>query len=155
MKKVKDIMTKEIITVNRSTKLKDLLKAFAKFHIFPLVPVVEEDHYLVGIVSFQNLMNVFRSYNPILNIIPFLDEEEEDIFKIELTEGINDLIIVDDIMETKFASLEEDTTLEESFKVMKLNLKEELPIIDKQGKLVGMIGVFDIIREVFRQKGFI
>jgi len=41
--KVKEIMTKEVISVKRSTKLRELLEMFKNFHIFPLVPVLEEN----------------------------------------------------------------------------------------------------------------
>ena len=153
---VKEIMSKVVITVRRSTKLKELLKLFNKFHLFPLVPVVEEDGRLVGIVSFRNLIDVFSPYRQeILKTVPFLDDQEEDIFKAELTKDIGDLVVVEDIMETKFVSLQEDTTLEEAFKLMKLHLKEEFPVTDKTGKLVGKIGIFDIIRRVFQEKGVI
>jgi CBS domain-containing protein len=154
--RVKEIMSKEVITVRRSAKLKELLELFNKFHLFPLVPVVEEDNRLVGIVSFRNLIDVFTPYRQeILKTVPFLDDREEDIFKVELTKDIGDLLIVEDIMETKFVSLQEDAALEEAFKLMKLHLKEEFPVTDKTGKLVGKIGIFDIIRRVFQEKGVI
>ncbi len=153
---VKEIMSRQVITVRRSTKLKELLKLFNKFHLFPLVPVVEESNRLVGIVSFRNLIGVFSPYRQeILKTVPYLDDQEEDIFKVKLTGDIGDLVVVEDIMETKFVSLQEDTTLEEAFKLMKLYLKEEFPVIDKTGKLVGKIGIFDIIRRVFQEKGVI
>jgi CBS domain-containing protein len=154
--RVKEIMSKEVITVRRSAKLKELLELFNKFHLFPLVPVVEEDNRLVGIVSFRNLIDVFSPYRQeILKTVPFLDDREEDIFKVELTKNIGDLLIVEEIMETKFISLQEDAALEEAFKLMKLHLKEEFPVTDKTGKLVGKIGIFDIIRRVFQEKGVI
>ena len=153
---IKEVMSKEVITVRRSTKLKELLGLFNKFHLFPLVPVVEENSRLIGIVSFRNLIDVFSSYRQeILKTVPFLDDREEDIFKVELTKDIGDLVIVEDIMETKFVSLQEDAALEEAFKLMKLHLKEEFPVTDKTGKLVGKIGIFDIIRQVFQEKGVI
>jgi len=151
---VKEIMSKEVITVRRSAKLKELLRLFNKFHLFPLVPVVEESNRLVGVVSFRSLIGVFSPYRPeILNAVSFLDDQEEDIFKVELTDDIGDLVIAEDIMETKFVSLQENTTLEEAFKLMKLQLKEEFLVVDKAGKLVGKIGIFDIIRQVFLGKG--
>ncbi|MEW6075647.1 MAG: CBS domain-containing protein [Candidatus Omnitrophota bacterium] len=154
---IKEIMSKNVITVKRNTTLKALLKIFIKFHIFPLVPVVDAQGHLAGIVSFRNLLNVFRPYNPeVLKAVPFLDEEEgEDIFHIDLTEEIGDLVVVEDIMEKKVVSLTEEATLEEAFNLMKMHLKEEFPVVDKGGRLVGMIGIFDIIREVFRQKGVV
>lgn len=151
---VKDIMSKQVISVTRSSTLKQLLRVFDKFHIFPLVPVVEEDNRLIGIVSFRNLIDVFSSYHPdVLKLVPFLEEEEEDIFKIDISEDIGNLVVVEDIMETEFISILEDTSLEEAYKLMRLHLKEEFPVVDKAGKLVGMVGIFDVIQAVFRQKG--
>lgn len=153
---VKEIMSKEIITVRRSTTLKQLLEMFVKFHIFPLVPVVEKNNHLVGIVSFRNLVNAFQlRHSDILKTVPFLDEEEEDIFKAEFTEEIGSLVVAEDIMEKKFVAIQEDISLEEAYKLMKLHLKEEFPVVDKAGKLLGMIGIFDIVRHIFRQKGLI
>jgi len=153
---VKEVMSKEVITVKRSATLKQLLEIFVKFHIFPLVPVVEDDNRLVGIISFRNLINALQQHHPeILKGVPFLDEEVEDIFKIDLVKEVGHLVIVEDIMETKFITIQEDASLEEAYKLMKLHLKEEFPVVDRSGRLVGMIGIFDIIREVFRQKGII
>ncbi|MBU4467556.1 MAG: CBS domain-containing protein [Candidatus Omnitrophica bacterium] len=153
---VKEIMSKEVITVRRSTKLKELLRLFNKFHLFPLVPVVEESNRLIGVVSFRSLIGVFSPYRPeILKGVSFLDDQEEDIFKLELTDDIGDLVIAEDIMETKFVSLQEDTILEEAFRLMKLQLKEEFPVVGKAGELVGKIGIFDIIRQVFSEKGVV
>jgi len=153
---VKEVMSKEVITVKRSTTLKQLLEIFAKFHIFPLVPVICENNLFVGIVSFRNLINVFQlRQSEILKAVPFVDEEEEDIFKVEFTEEMGNLVVAEDIMENKFISIQEDASLEEVYKLMKLHLKEEFPVVDRAGKLVGMIGIFDIVRHVFRQKGVI
>ncbi len=153
---VKEIMSKKVITVRCSITLRELLKIFAKFHIFPLVPVVDEENHLVGIVSFRNLIDAFKPHEPeMLKTIPFLDERKEDIFKMEITEEIGDLVIVDDIMETKFISIHENVSLEEAYKLARLHLEGELPVVDNEGKLVGMVGIFDIVRQIFQQKGVI
>jgi CBS domain-containing protein len=153
---VKEIMGKNVVTVKRSTTLKQLLQIFSNFHIFPLVPVVDNENILVGIVSFNNLVNAFGPHEPeILRTIPFLDNRAEDIFKSEISEEMGSLIVVDDIMETKVVSIREDASLQEAYKLSRLHLKDEFPVVDNAGKLVGMIGVFDIVREVFRQKGIV
>lgn len=153
---VKTIMSKEVIAVKRSTTLKKLLEIFIKFHIFPLVPVVEDEKRLVGIVSFRNLVNVFQLHQPeVLQGVPFLDEAQDDIFNTDFSPDLGNLVVADDIMEKKFITIQEDASLEEAYKLMKLHLKEEFPVVDKEERLVGIIGIFDIIREVFRQKGFI
>jgi len=153
---VKEIMAKEVISVKRDTTLKKLLKIFSKFHIFPLVPVVDGKNHLVGIVSFRSLIDAFKPPEPeILKNIPFLDEKHQDIFKTEITKEMGDLVIVDDIMETKFISIREDISLEEAYKMATVNLKSELPVVDDKDRLVGMIGIFDIVRQIFCEKGVI
>ena len=118
--------------------------------------MVDEQNLLVGVVSFRNLINAFKPLEPeMLKTVPFLDEKDDDIFKMDFTEGIGDLVIVEDIMERQFIYTEEDVSLENCFKLMKLRLKEEIPVKDKAGKLVGMVGIFDIMRYVFKQKGVI
>jgi len=154
--KVKDAISKSVITVKRSTTLREILRLFSKFHIFPLVPIVEEDGKLVGIISFGNLIKVFLPPQPeILKTMPFLHNEEEDIFDTDLTDEMGDLVIAEDIMERKFITIADDTTIDKAYGIMKLSVKEEFPVVDKDGKLIGMIGMFDIIREVFRQKGVV
>lgn len=153
---VKDVMEKEVIKVKRSTNLKQLLNLFKDFHTFPLVPVVESDDRLVGIVSFRNLIDVFRPKKPeILKAVPFLDEEKEDIFKVELTEEMGDLVLVEDIMERGFFTLSENLSLEEAYNFMRLHQKEQICVVDSQNRLVGIIGIFDIILNLFRQRGIV
>lgn len=154
--KVKDLMNRDVISVKRSTTLSELMKLFRDFHTFPLVPVVEDDNRLVGIVSFQNLTEVFRTQEPeILKTIPFIDEEEEDILKADMSPEMGNLIIVDDIMKTKFFSVQEEAGIEEAYKAMKLHSKEQLPVVDKEERLTGIIGSFDIVLGIFREKGVI
>ena len=90
-----------------------------------------------------------------LKNVPFLELEDEDIFKVDLTPEMGDLVIVGDIMEKKYVCLKEEETLENAYKRLNLNLKDELPVIDASGKLVGMVGVFDIVLAVFRAQGVI
>ena len=154
--KVKDLMNRDVISVKRSTTLSELIKLFKDFHTFPLVPVVEKDNRLVGIVSFQNLTEVFRTQEPeILKTIPFIDEEEEDILKADMSPEMGNLVIVDDIMKTKFFSVQEEGGIEEAYKAMKLHSKEQLPVVDKEERLTGIIGLFDIVLGIFREKGVI
>lgn len=154
--KVKDIMEKEVIKVGRSMSLRELLGLFKDFHTFPLVPVVEEDGKLAGVVYLRNLLDVFRPHRPqFLKIVPFLDEEKEDIFASELTKEMGDLVIVEDIMETKFICMKQDLFLEKAYNLMKLHGKEQLPVVDDENRLVGMIGMFDIVVDLLKEKGVV
>ncbi len=153
--KVEELMFTDIICVTVDTPLRELLKKFEKFHTFPLVPVVDDGKKLVGIVKLQNLIDVFLPYNPdIVRMAPFMDEFwDEDIFSVELAPEMGHLIVVDDIMEHKFVALKTDDSIEKAYHTMRTHKLEQLPVIDDSGKLVGMVGIFDIVLMVFKQKG--
>lgn len=156
MLQVKDVMNKEVITVRRSITLAELLKLFCDFHTFPLVPVVEEDGRLVGTVSFRSLIDIFQPHlSTVLRAISFLEREEADIFRLEITPEMGNLFVVDDLMETGIFSINEEKSLQEAYRLMKRHSTERLPVVNAEGKLVGMIGMFDIVMMLFRQKGII
>ena len=153
---VKDVMKKDLVTVRRSTMLSELIHRLQDFHTFPLVPVVEEEDRLIGTVSFHNLIDVFQPYeSSLIKAIPFLEREEIDIFELEITPEMATLIVVDDIMDSNIMTVSEEDTLEKAYNLMKAHSIDRLPVIDRKKRLVGMIGVFDILVALFREKGII
>jgi len=154
--KVSGVMNQKIIAVNRSTTLADLIELFRSFHSFPLVPVVDEHKTLVGVVSFRGLIEAFRtSSQDILKTIPFVDEYHLDIFDMDITAEIGELCIVDDLMQTKFVKINQNSSLEEAYRLMQVHQIEQLPVVNSENQLVGMIGAFDIFLALFREKGVI
>ena len=154
--KISQVMTQKIIAVERSTSLAKLIQLFRHFHSFPLVPVVDKNNVLVGVVSFQGLIEAFSSSTQdIFKAVPFVEEHHLAIFDIDVTPEIGELCIVDDIMQTKFITVKQDDTIEESYQLMKLHQSEHLPVVDSKNKLVGMIGRFDILLALFKEKGVI
>ncbi|MFH1504834.1 MAG: CBS domain-containing protein [Candidatus Omnitrophota bacterium] len=150
--KVIEIAKKEIITVKRSLTLRRLLDIFKGFNSHPLIPVVNEDKILLGIVSSENLLDLLRPQQAkLFKNVPFM-EIDEDLFDLDPVPSMGELLIVDDILDTNFISIDQDTSLEEAYKIMRLNNKEHLPVITKQGKIVGMLGIFDIIWQMFKEK---
>ncbi len=154
--KIKEIMNRDIIKVKRSTNLSDLIKFFKNFHTFPLVPVVENGNRLAGVVSFKNLIEVFQPQGPeILKTVPFIDAPQEDILNADISPEMGFLIIVDDIMETDFLSVQEEENIEDAYNSMKLHSQEQIAVIDREGNLTGIIGLFDIILGIFKDKGIV
>lgn len=154
---VKDIMKKDLITVKRSTTLRELIHRLQDFHTFPLVPVIDDDNRLIGTVSFENLIEVFQPYETgLLKVIPFLEREEEvDIFELDITPEMATLILADDAMETSIISVSEEESFDKAYNIMKTHSIDRLPVVDQDQKLTGMIGIFDILVALFRQNGII
>ena len=158
--KVKDCMTKEVVTVKRSTNLSQLIETFQKYN-FHTLPVVEKDNHLVGVVNFEDILKVFQPYNvelsTMLKTIPFLDmetREEEDFLAADISSEMGILVVVDDIMDTHVATIGPELDINQARTQMKLHNTLRLPVIEEE-KLVGMISLFDIILTVFREKGVI
>jgi CBS domain-containing protein len=153
--KVKDLMFTNVIFVKIDTPLRELLKKFSTFHTFPLVPVVDDKDKLVGMVKLQNIIDVFLPYNPdIIRMSPFMDEFwEEDIFSVEIAPEMGQLIIVEDIMDHHAVSLKSNDSIEKAYQVLRMNKVQQLPVVDEENKLVGMIGIFDIVLHVFKERG--
>ncbi|GAF74078.1 unnamed protein product, partial [marine sediment metagenome] len=96
--KVKDCMTKEVVTVKRSTNLSQLIEIFRKYS-FHTLPVVETNNKIVGIVTFEDLLRVFQPYSRdlarMLETVPFVEKEEEDILLADISSEMGILVIVD------------------------------------------------------------
>ncbi|MDD3296967.1 MAG: CBS domain-containing protein [Candidatus Omnitrophica bacterium] len=149
---VSEAVKRDIITVKRSLPLRSLLELFKSFHTHPLIPVVDDAGGLIGVVYPENLLDLLRPFQAkLFRNVPFMDIDE-DTFDLEPVPYMGELIIVDDIMDTNFFSLKEEETITQAYKMMRLHKKERLPVVDGQGKLVGILGIFDVIWNMFREK---
>ncbi len=153
--KVQELMFTNVIYVTVDTPLRELLNRFSSFHTFPLVPVVDNGQKLVGMVKLQNIIDVFLPYNPeIIKMAPFMDEFwEEDIFSVDLAPEMGSLIVVEDIMDHNFVALRQNDSIEKAYQLLRMHKVQQLPVVDEDGKLVGMLGIFDIVLQVFKEKG--
>lgn len=147
-----DAAKKDVIAVKRSLPLRGLLDIFKGFHAHPFIPVVDGNGKLIGMVYPENLLDLLRPQQAkLFRSIPFM-EIDEDIFDLEPVPSMGELIIVDDIMDTNFITVNEDVSLEDAYKLMRLNKKERLPVINEEGKITGILGIFDIIWRMFKEK---
>lgn len=157
---VKDVMARDVITVKRSTTLSTLIGLFQK-HNFHTFPVVNEDGTIAGIVNFENLLKVFQPYgseiSELLRPVPRLlldDDMEEDIVLSEISSDIGKLLLVDDLMERDFIAVDEEDSILKTRSLMRMQKIKQLPVV-KNGKLTGIISLFDIIIAVFKDKGVV
>ena len=126
-KKVKDIMTTDVITTTSDI---DVVYAFEKLmkHKISSLPVVEDDK-LIGIITATDV-----GHNLILD-------------KYELGTS------VDEIMIRSVITISPEDSLESAIKMMKecvssSGILNQLPVVE-DGKLVGIISDGDIIQEIF------
>ena len=156
---VKEVMSKKFITVKQSLNLIELIKLFRTYH-FHRFPVVDEGNHILGTVSIESVMEIFKPHSKrltrMLRASPSLkvEEEEMDILDAEITPEWIEKISVSDLMESNVITIEENKTISEARSLMKLHNKQGLPVV-KEGTLVGIITLFDIIYVLFKERGVI
>ena len=126
-KKVKDIMTTDVITTTSDV---DVVNAFEKLMEYKIssLPVVEDDK-LVGIITATDV-----GHNLILD-------------KYELGTSVEEIMI------SPVVTVSPEDSIETAIKVMKEStsssgILNQLPVVD-EGKLLGIISDGDIIQEIF------
>jgi len=154
---VKEVMRTELVTVKESTTLKELMAVFYKFN-FHTIPVVRGNNKLVGIVALEDVLKIFEPSPPhimeMLRRSPFRDELEEiNLLDADIPPEMRTLCIVKDLMNVNVVTIDKETTTPAALSLMKLHQLRRLPVVDKEGFLIGIISLFDIILAVFKEKG--
>jgi CBS domain-containing protein len=126
---VKDIMTKNVITVTRETPIMDAVKMLVD-HRITGIPVVNEEKNLVGILS------------------------EFDVLRLLTETTVDHSRIVDEFMTKKVISFEDTATAIEVCEFFLANSSKRRMPITHQGKLVGLVSRADIVKLIvkFRHK---
>ena len=127
---VSSIMTKDLITVNPSDKLKDVWEIFSnhKIHHIPVVRYKE----LVGIISKSDVLYFLKGLG---------DDTSQDL----MNEVRLNNYSAESIMTTGFAKLEPDDRINVALDVFGVNLFHALPVVEGK-ELVGILTPFDIIK---------
>jgi len=135
-----------------------LLELFRSFHSFPVVPVVDDDNTLLGIVHIQSFFEIFKPHHQDLlmrNPLSMISREPTNIFDVDIEEGMGMLVIVADIMDTKVVKVDQDEDIKKAYDLMHLHNREAIPVVDKDKKLMGIISVFDIVMKIFKERGLV
>ena len=119
---VKNIMTREVITINFDRNIMDAAKLMTTNHISSLI--VEKNHEAVGIISERDFVRKVCS---------------KDLRASE--------ILVSDIMSNISITAEPDIPLEVAVQRMNNHRIRRLPVLEK-GKIVGIVTVTDLAKEL-------
>lgn len=115
VKRTENGMISNPITLSRNHTLQDALTLMQEYRISGL-PVIEEDHTLVGIITNRDIK-----------------------YQSNLSQKVEDIMTKERII-TSF----QNTSLEQAKEILLNNRIEKLPIIDEHNKLIGLITIKDI-----------
>jgi len=141
--KIKDIMTRNIISITPEASLKELA-TLIKQHRINGVPVVTKEGALVGIVTMTDILKILRDiyyWAELENVKPGLGvkdalmaEKEKATVETKMTTGVR--------------TVKEDDTVEDILKLMCKHNIHTIPVT-KDSKLIGIVGVTDIVYAIF------
>ncbi len=154
---VKDVMSKEVITVGENENLVELIAKFRKYN-FHTLPVIDNEKKVLGIVNSEDIMKVCLPHNPVLEKLlkstHLYNTEEEDILEMDLPEELGTTVKVSDIMNVNVVTIEDNETIADVRKKMKIHNVQRMPVT-RNKELVGFITLFNIIIALFKERNII
>ena len=120
MLKVQDIMSKKVICIKKDIPIIEAIRLMVKNHITG-IPVVEDDMTLAGVLSEQDVLRLFHTY-----------EDEKDR-------------TVNEFMTQPAIYFEEESPLMDACYCLRDNSIRRVPVTSN-GKVVGVISRSDIIK---------
>ena len=156
--KLKEIMNKEVRTVTPDTSLAEVAKLFAETGIHG-APVVDADNRLIGIVTESDVLNATKTkyvrYNLVYpSIHQFGMEFKEGVAYADLLKAFDEVkhIPVSQVMTGKVVTALPDDIVEDVAPMMVKNKINRIPIVDKAGKVIGIVTRGDILRGLFKNQ---
>ena len=117
VKRAENGMIYDPVTIKRGSTVKDALDLMAEYHIGG-IPVVDDENYLVGIVTNRDLR-----------------------FELDMSKHIDEVMSKEHIITTH-----QGTDMETAAQILQENKIEKLPVVDDKGKLIGLITYKDITK---------
>lgn len=117
VKRAENGMIYDPVTIQRGRTVRDALALMAEYHIGG-IPVVDDDLHLVGIVTNRDLR-----------------------FERDLNKHVEEVMTSENLVTTN-----QQTDLVAASRILQENKIEKLPVVDKEGRLVGLITYKDITK---------
>jgi CBS domain-containing protein len=143
--KVKDIMTKDVVSVKEGATLKEVNSILVKNDISGL-PVVDEGGRVIGVITEDDLIRaILPSYQEITSEEMFLQDAEN----IEKNASEASKRRVKDIMSKNPITVDEEMPVMKAGAIMLARKVKRLPVV-RDGKLVGVVSRTNITQHMLK-----
>jgi len=155
--KIQEAMEKNVIKFQVEDRIIDVAGSLRENKISG-APVVDKEGQLVGIISEGDIMRLIEVHSPHINLIlpAPLDLIELPVrMKYEMDEIAEDMnkaasLLIGEIMTKKVVTIKQDDDIVDAAQLMDTHDIKRLPVVDAEGKLVGIITRGDIIGAMVR-----
>ena len=147
--KVREIMTKDVISIKTDDFVQDALGFLFKMQISGL-PVIDSQGKLVGMFTEKDILAyILPSY--LDKVGRFIYKENPKSTKRKCVELSK--IKVAQLMRREVATTTEDATLCEVARLMLTQKARRIPVLDKVGKVAGIVARGDIVKALAEEAG--
>ncbi len=149
---IKDIMTKEVVTVREEDTVEKCANLLI-IHGLSGLPVIDENGKIKGIVTEGDLIRrASRIKGPaaleVLGGIFYLESPTK--FVDDLKKSMGNL--AKDIMSKEVITVSPEKTIEDAATILVQRKIKRLPVVDKEGNLIGIVSRKDIMNYLFNGK---
>lgn len=147
--KVKDIMTREVVTIREDDTVQIAAKILTEMG-FSGLPVIGEDNKVKGIITEGDLIRrVAKISGPssieILGGILPLERKRDFLDKVNKSMGY----LVKDMMTKDVTTISPDVAIEEIATLMIREKIRRIPVVDEGKRLIGIVSRKDILKNLF------
>ncbi len=137
------IMTTKVLFVKPNDTMDRVSDIFRMNNIHH-IPVISDDDKVVGILSHTD-------YHKILHGFTLFKTEKSD----EYNKAILRSLLVKEVMTKQVAKVNPGDSVMVAAGYFRENLFHAIPVVDKQGKLVGIVTTFDMLNFAFSEPAFL
>jgi CBS domain-containing protein len=157
MTKIEEAMEKEVIKFQPEDRIVEVAQSLRENKISG-APVVDKNGQVVGIISEGDIMRLLEVHSPRINLIlpAPLDLIELPVrMRYELDEIAEDMnkaasVLIGEIMTKKVLTIGAEEDIADAAQLMDTHDIKRLPVVDDQGKLIGIVTRGDIIGAMVR-----
>jgi CBS domain-containing protein len=149
MQTAKDIMTAPVTSATEDQSLKEVLELLARER-FSGVPVVDKNGKAVGVISDTDIIRYSQQLSviPLSNLSGWISPYAEISDLASMRKGVDLLhkTTVSQVMTKKIYTILQDASASDVAKLMNRRKINRVPVVDENGKLVGIITRADIVQ---------
>jgi CBS domain-containing protein len=149
MQTAKDIMTAPVTSATEDQSLKEVLELLARER-FSGVPVVDKNGKAVGVISDTDIIRYSQQLSviPLSNLSGWISPYAEISDLASMRKGVDLLhkTSVAQVMTKKIYTILQDAPASDVAKLMNRRKINRVPVVDENGKLVGIITRADIVQ---------
>lgn len=149
--KVEDFMIKDVVTINSSATVRDMLELINEYKIGG-VPVVDNNNKIEVVISDGDIIRYLTPKDNVYDFIydVYIEEESiQDILDKKINASIKQMIVNQQLDKKQLYTIGKDESFEKAMRILSKHHFKKLPVVDSEGKLIGIISRGDINNTLF------